>query len=102
MVVPMFAPRIRPTDSRTVSIPAFTRLTTMTVTTELDCSRAVSDVPDTIPLPVLRVRDPSTRRNCGPAIHRMPSLMSRIPNRNRPKPPSRVRMKCSGCTGGRK
>ena len=36
MVVPMLAPNNTPIDSRMVSSPAFTRLTKVTVTAELD------------------------------------------------------------------
>ena len=95
MVVPMFAPNSTPTDSRTVIMPAFTKLTSVTVTAELDCKTTVTNVPVIAPRPVLRVSLPSSVRMEAPLPLRMPSLMVRMPKRNNPRPPRMVKMKWS-------
>jgi hypothetical protein len=46
MVVPILAPKIMPIDSDTESIPAFTKLTVITVTTADACTKAVITSPE--------------------------------------------------------
>ena len=88
MVVPMLAPNNTPTDSRKVSSPAFTRLTRVTVTAELDCNKLVTNIPVMVPTQVLWVMLDKNSRNEVAEARRMASLKVRIPNRNTPKPPS--------------
>ena len=66
MVVPMLAPNNTPIDSRMVRSPAFTRLTKVTVTAELDCNRLVTNKPVIVPTHVLWVMlDRNSRERCG-------------------------------------
>ena len=88
MVVPMLAPNNTPIDSRMVNSPAFTRLTKVTVTAELDCNRLVTNKPVIVPTHVLWVMlDRNSRKDVAEA-RRMASLRVRIPNRNTPTPPN--------------
>ena len=88
MVVPMLAPNNTPMDSRMVNSRAFTRLTKVTVTAELDCNRLVTNKPVMVPTQVLWVMlDRNSRKDVAEA-RRMASLRVRIPNRNTPTPPN--------------
>ena len=60
IVVPIFAPRITPTDCRSVIIPAFTKPTTMTVVAEDDwitivTTRPISSAENRLPVIFSRV-----------------------------------------------
>ena len=54
-VVPMFAPMMTPIAFPRVSRPAFTKLTTMMVVAEEDCTRQVTTVPVSTRLNALEV-----------------------------------------------
>ena len=66
VVVPRFAPIITPIASFSVSSPALTKLTTITVVSDDDCTAVVISVPDIIPLKRLPVIVRMTLRNFSP------------------------------------
>jgi len=73
-----------------VSRPALTKPTVATVTALDDCTVAVRHVPVTRPRRGELVHAASTLRSVAPAATFKPSVISHIPSRNRPMPPSRV------------
>ena len=78
-VVPMFAPMITPMALPRVRSPAFTKLTTMIVVAEDDCTRAVTAVPVSTRLNALDVIFAMKALRRSPADFWRPSLMSAIP-----------------------
>ena len=79
-VVPMLAPMMTEMAWASVSSPALTNETVMTVVAVDDCTEAVTSVPVSIPVNRLVVIAPNTCRNWGPAIFCSASLMVFIPN----------------------
>ena len=79
-VVPMLAPMMTEMAWTSVSSPAFTKLTVITVVAVDDCTAAVMNVPVRIPVKRLVVIAPRTWRSCGPAIFCRLSLIAFIPN----------------------
>ena len=79
-VVPMLAPMMTEMACASVSRPAFTNDTVMTVVAVEDCTEAVTMVPVSRPVKRLVVIAPKAWRNCGPAIFCRASLMAFIPN----------------------
>ena len=79
-VVPMFAPMITEMACASVSSPALTNETVITVVAVDDCTDAVTSIPVNIPVKRLVVMAPRTCRNCGPAIFCNASLIDFIPN----------------------
>ena len=67
-VVPMLAPIMTEMACASVSRPALTNETVITVVAVEDCTEAVTSVPVSIPVKRLVVIAPKTCRNCGPAI----------------------------------
>lgn len=90
-VVPMFAPIITLMDCVSVSKPAFTKLTTMTVVAEDDCISAVIIYPVSTPVTRFVVIAVNILRNLSPATFCNPSLIIFIPYRNRPKEPMSIK-----------
>ena len=86
-VVPMLAPIITLMDSASVSNPAFTKLTTITVVADDDWIRAVINTPVSIPVTLFVVIAVSIRRKLSPANFCNPSLMIFIPYKNSAKEP---------------
>ena len=86
----MFAPIMTPTVCAIFMIPAFTNPMTITVVAEDDCISPVTSAPASTPLnrfPVIFSMIPLIR---SPAAFSSPSLMIFMPNKNKPKPPSKV------------
>ena len=79
-VVPMLAPMMMEMACASVSRPALTKETVMTVVAVEDCTEAVTRVPVSMPVKRLVVIAPRTCRNCGPAIFCKASLIDFIPN----------------------
>lgn len=67
-VVPMLAPIITEIACASVSRPALTNETVITVVAAEDWTEAVTNIPVSIPVNRLVVIAPSTWRNCEPAI----------------------------------
>jgi len=88
MVVPILAPRIMPKAAENGISPALTNPTVATVVALEDCKTAVAIVPVKTPDIGVRVNCINTRRITLPARVFRPSVMTTIPNRNSPKPPS--------------
>ena len=86
-VVPMFAPIITLMDSASVNSPALTKLTTMTVVAEEDCTNAVINMPVSTPVTRLVVIAVRMLRSLSPATFCKPSLMIFIPYRKSPNEP---------------
>ncbi len=78
-VVPIFAPIMTLMDSASVSKPAFTKLTTITVVAEEDWIRAVINTPVKTPVTRLVVIAVRILRNLSPATFCKPSLIIFIP-----------------------
>ena len=78
-VVPMLAPMITPMAFPRVRRPAFTKLTTMMVVAEEDCTRQVTTVPVSTRLNALEVILAMKALSLSPADFWRPSLMSAIP-----------------------
>ena len=78
-VVPMFAPIITPMALPRVRSPAFTKLTTMMVVADEDCTRAVTTVPVSTRLKELEVIFAMKALRRSPADFWRPSLISAIP-----------------------
>ena len=78
-VVPMFAPMMTPIAFPKVSNPAFTKLTTMIVVADEDCTSAVTTVPVSTLLKELEVIFAMKDLRRSPADFWRPSLMSAIP-----------------------
>jgi hypothetical protein len=91
MVVPIFAPRITPTDFTRGSNPAFTKLTTMTVVAEEDWMIAVINKPVRTPVNLLVVIEDKMFLIRSPATFCKDSLIIFIPNRKSPRDPTIVR-----------
>jgi len=87
-VVPMLAPMMTEMACASVSSPALTNETVITVVAVDDCTDAVTSVPVSMPVKRLVVIAPSTWRNCGPAIFCRASLMDFIPNMRSASEPS--------------
>ena len=87
-VVPMFAPMMTEMACASVSSPAETNETVITVVAEDDCTAHVTIVPVSIPVSRFVVILASTWRNCGPAIFCKASLIIFMPNINRPSEPN--------------
>ena len=79
-VVPMLAPMMTEMACLSVSSPALTNDTVMSVVAVLDCTAAVTPTPVSTPVKRLVVMAPSTCRSCGPAIFCSASLIDFIPN----------------------
>ena len=79
-VVPMLAPIITEMAWASVSSPALTNETVITVVAVEDCTDAVTTVPVSRPVKRLVVIAPKACRSCGPAIFCKASLMAFIPN----------------------
>ena len=78
-VVPILAPIITPIDSVRLSNPALTKLTTITVVAEDDCTKAVSKNPVNTPFKRLEVMELNICLILDPATFWMPSLITFIP-----------------------
>ena len=78
-VVPILAPIMTLIDSASVSNPAFTKLTTITVVAEEDWIRAVINTPVKTPVTRLVVIAVRILRNLSPATFCKPSLIIFIP-----------------------
>ena len=87
IVVPMFAPIIIEMACASVSSPALTNETVITVVAVDDCTAAVTNAPVNMPVKRLVVIACSTWRNCGPAIFCRLSLIDFIPNISRASEP---------------
>ena len=89
-VVPMFAPKIMPTDCCKVMSPALTKLTSMTVVALDDCMMEVMIKPVKTPAMRRLVTVESIDFIRSPAAICSDSLMIFIPKRKRPSPPKMV------------
>ena len=78
-VVPMLAPIITPMALPRVRSPAFTKLTTIMVVADEDCTRAVTTVPVSTRLNELEVILAIKALRRSPADFWRPSLISAIP-----------------------
>ena len=87
-VVPMLAPMMTEMACASVSSPALTNETVITVVAVDDCTEAVTSVPVSMPVKRFVVMAPNTWRNCGPAIFCRASLMDFIPNMRSASEPS--------------
>ena len=88
IVVPIFAPRITPVACIRFISPEFTKLTTITVVALEDCMIAVNIRPTIIPTKRFLVKNSKIPLILAPAAFSSPSLISFIPNKNKPSPPS--------------
>ena len=79
-VVPMWAPMMTEMAWASVSRPAFTNETVISVVAVELCTAAVTNIPVSTPVKRFVVMAPRTWRNCGPAIFCSASLMDFIPN----------------------
>ncbi len=91
IVVPMLAPKMTLAACMSVISPAFTKLTTMTVVTEDDCTIMVTNSPVVTPMIRLSVTAPMNRRRRSPARTWSASDIAFIPNRKMPRPPMRLK-----------
>ena len=78
-VVPIFAPMMTPMALPKVRSPALTKLTTMMVVAEEDCTRAVTTVPVSTRLKAFEVIEAMKALRRSPADFWRPSLISAIP-----------------------
>ena len=78
-VVPMLAPMITEMACASVSSPAFTNDTVITVVAVDDCTEAVTNIPVSRPVKRLVVIAPRIWRSCEPAIFWRASLITFIP-----------------------
>ena len=90
-VVPMLAPMMTEMACASVSRPALTNETVITVVAVDDCTLAVTSVPVSMPVKRLVVMAPSTWRSCGPAIFCRASLIDFIPNISRANEPKSLK-----------
>ena len=90
IVVPMLAPMITPMACVSVSSPAFTKLTTMTVVADDDCIMEVMPRPVITPLNGFDVIADRNPRSLSPAAFCNPELIRFIPYRNIPNAPKSV------------
>src|SRR5574344_342098 len=86
-VVPILAPMITEIAWASVSNPALTNETVITVVAVDDCTETVTSIPVSIPVNRLVVIAPNTCRNWGPAIFWRLSLIDFIPNIRRASDP---------------
>ena len=91
-VVPMLAPMMTEMACASVSNPALTNETVITVVAVDDCTEAVTSIPVSIPVKRLVVIAPKTWRNWGPAIFCRASLIDFIPNMRRANEPKSLKM----------
>lgn len=91
-VVPMLAPMMTDMACASVSKPALTNDTVMTVVAVEDCTETVTSIPVNTPVMRFVVIAPSTWRNCGPANFCKDSLMAFMPNMSNAKEPKSLRM----------
>lgn len=87
-VVPMLAPIITPMDCAKESKPAFTKLTTITVVADEDCTNAVMRMPVRTPNMRFLVIADKMSLSLFPASFCRPSLIIFIPNKKSPKEPT--------------
>ncbi len=87
-VVPTLAPMTTPMAWLSCIRPALTKPTTITVVALLLCTRQVTAAPASTATSTLCVMMRRMRRIRSPATRRRASLITRIPNRNRPSPPT--------------
>lgn len=71
-VVPILAPIMTPMDCESVNNPALTKLTTITVVAEEDCTSAVISTPVNIPVTLLVVIAVNIFRSLSPANFEAP------------------------------
>ena len=81
------APKITHIACPRVRIPALANPMEATVTAPDDCTTPVISAPDNNARSLVRVHRVKTSRSIDPAASFRPSVISRIPNRNRPIPP---------------
>ncbi len=94
-VVPMLAPIITPTDWARVSNWALTKPTTITVVAPEDWIMAVTQMPVSMAITRFRVIRVRKCLSLGPAACSSPSPITRMPNRKKARPPSRVITVCT-------
>ena len=87
-VVPMFAPMMTEMACASVSSPAETNETVITVVADDDCTAQVTIVPVSIPVSRFVVIFASTCRNCGPANFCKASLIIFMPKISKPSAPN--------------
>src|SRR5215831_3165620 len=87
-VVPTFAPKTRPNPCWNVNKPALTRPIVVMVVALEDCTRSVTIAPQKEPSSGVAAALPSTVRRAEPASAFNPSVITVMPSRNRPTPPS--------------
>ena len=78
-VVPMLAPMMTEMACASVSRPADTNETVITVVADDDCTAQVTSVPVSMPVTRLVVIRARMCRSCGPAIFCSASLIIRMP-----------------------
>ena len=91
-VVPIFAPMMTDMACASVSSPAFTKDTVMTVVAVEDCTAAVTNIPVSTPVNRFVVMAPRMWRSCGPAIFCRASLMDFIPNMRSAREPRSLKI----------
>src|SRR5690606_18589300 len=89
-VVPRLAPYTRPMAWPRLSSPALTKPMVAKITALDDCTPVVMSRPDASARLRLRVAPARLVRRPPPAEAVRPSVISRMPSRNRPMPPKRV------------
>ena len=87
-VVPILAPMITEMACASVSSPALTNDTVITVVAVDDCTLAVTSIPVRMPVRRFVVMAPSTWRSCGPASFCKASLIDFIPNISKANEPN--------------
>ena len=87
-VVPMLAPMMTEMACESVSKPAETKDTVITVVADEDCTAQVTNVPVSIPVNRLVVMAPRMWRSWDPAIFCRASLIIRMPKISKPNEPN--------------
>jgi hypothetical protein len=87
-VVPTFAPKTRPNPCGNVNKPALTRPIVVIVVALDDCTRSVTTAPQKEPRSGVAAARLSTVRSAEPANAFRPAVITVIPSRKRPTPPS--------------
>ena len=87
-VVPTFAPKTRPNPCGNVNKPALTRPIVVIVVALDDCTKSVTMAPQNEPCSGVAAALFSTVRSADPASAFRPPVMTVIPSRKRPMPPS--------------
>src|SRR5215471_13783324 len=87
-VVPTFAPKTRPNPCWNVNKPALTRPIVVMVVALEDCTRSVTIAPQKEPSSGVAAALLSTVRRAEPASAFSPSVITVMPSRKRPTPPS--------------